>query len=53
MDDLVLEIMTVFGVKKKFRLQYKDKDFGNEYMNLMSTSQIEDRDTLKVIFSIN
>lgn len=52
-DDLVLEIMTVFGVKKKFRLQYKDKDFGNEYMNLMSTSQIEDRDTLKVIFSIN
>ncbi|XP_016430365.1 uncharacterized protein LOC107757411 [Sinocyclocheilus rhinocerous] len=49
-DDLVLEIMTVFGVNQKFRLQYKDKDFGNEYMNLMSTSQIEDRDTLKVIF---
>jgi len=50
LDDLVLEIMTVFGVKQKFRLQYKDKDFGNEYMNLMSTSQIEDRDTLKLIF---
>jgi len=33
LDDLVLEIMTVFGVKQKFRLQYKDKDFGNEYMN--------------------
>jgi len=28
-NDLVLEIMTVFGVKLKFRLQYKDKDFGN------------------------
>jgi len=41
-DDFVLEIMTVFGVKQKFRLQYKDKDFGNEYMHLMSTSQIED-----------
>ncbi|XP_073803642.1 uncharacterized protein [Danio rerio] len=49
-DELVLEIMTVFGVKQKFRLQYKDKDFGNEYMNLTSTTQIEDRDTLKVIF---
>ncbi len=49
-DDLFLEIMTVFGVKQKFRLQYKDKDFGNEYINLMSTCQIEDRDTLKVIF---
>ncbi len=49
-DDLFLEIMTVFGVKQKFRLQYKDKDFGNEYINLMSTSQIEDRGTPKVIF---
>ncbi len=37
-------------MKQKFRLQYKDKDFGNEYINLMSTSQIEDRDTLTVIF---
>ncbi len=50
MDDLFFEIMTVFGVKQKFRVQYKDKDFGNEYINLMSTSQIEDMDILKVIF---
>ncbi len=49
-DDLFFEIMTVFGVKQKFRVQYKDKDFGNEYINLMSTSQIEDGDILKVIF---
>ncbi|XP_057190382.1 sterile alpha motif domain-containing protein 3 [Triplophysa rosa] len=49
-DDLVHDIITVFGLKQKFRLQYKDKDFGNEYVNLMSTSEIEDRDTLKLIF---
>lgn len=49
-DQLVLEIKTVFGLKQQFRLQYQDSDFGNEYVNLMSTSEIEDRDTLKVIF---
>lgn len=36
---------------RQFRLQYKDADFGNEYVNLMSTSEIQDRDTLKVVFS--
>lgn len=25
-DDLVHEVINVFGVKQKFRLQYKDKD---------------------------
>ena len=44
---LLLEIKTVFGLKEQFRLQYKDVDFGNEYMNLMSTSEIQDRGTLK------
>ena len=46
-DELLLEIKTVFGLKEQFRLQYKDVDFGNEYMNLMSTSEIKDRGTLK------
>nr|XP_055031005.1 uncharacterized protein LOC129419839 [Misgurnus anguillicaudatus] len=50
LKELVHEIMTFFGIKQKFRLQFKDKDFGNEYMNLMSTSEIEDKDTLKLIF---
>lgn len=49
-DQLVHEIKTVFGLTEQFRLQYKDIDFGNEYVNLMSTSEIRDRDTLKVIF---
>lgn len=50
MDQLVLEIKTAFGLVQQFRLQYKDADFGNEYVNLTSTSEIRDRDTLKVVF---
>ncbi|XP_076869961.1 uncharacterized protein LOC143521224 isoform X1 [Brachyhypopomus gauderio] len=49
-DDLIVEIKNIFGLKGQFRLQYKDVDFENEYMNLASTSEIKDRDTLKVIF---
>ncbi|XP_041798790.1 uncharacterized protein LOC121627424 [Chelmon rostratus] len=49
-DQLVHEIKTAFGLVQQFRLQYKDADFGNEYVNLMSTSKIRDRDTLKVVF---
>lgn len=49
-DQLVLEIKAAFGIVQQFRLQYKDADFGNEYVNLMSTSEIKDRDTLKVVF---
>lgn len=44
-DQLVLEIKTASGLVQQFRLQYKDADFGNEYVNLTSTS-----DTLKVVF---
>lgn len=50
-DELVTEIKTAFGLKQLFRLQYKDCDFGNEFVNLTSTNEIRDRDTLK--FHIN
>ncbi|XP_058500363.1 uncharacterized protein LOC131469446 [Solea solea] len=49
-DQLVHEIKTAFGLVQQFRLQYKDADFGNEYVNLISTSEIRDRDTVKVVF---
>ncbi|XP_074528600.1 uncharacterized protein LOC141791837 [Halichoeres trimaculatus] len=49
-DQLVLEIKTAFGLTQPFRLQYKDTDFDNEYVNVTSTSEIKDRDTLKVIY---
>lgn len=49
-DELVLEIKTFFGVTEQFRLQYKDVDFGNDFMNLLSISDIQDRSTLKVVY---
>lgn len=29
-EQLVLDIKTLFGVEQQFRLQFKDADFGNE-----------------------
>lgn len=37
---LVHKMKTAFELVQQFRLQYKDPDFGNEYVNLMSTSEI-------------
>lgn len=48
-DELALEIRNFFGVTEQFRLQYKDIDFGNDFMNLVSISDIQDRSTLKVV----
>ncbi len=47
-DELALEITTYFGVTEQFRLQYRDVEFGNEFLNLSSISDIQDRSTLKV-----
>lgn len=33
----------------KFTLHYKDADFGEEYFSLTSTSDIKDKDTIKVV----
>ncbi|XP_059358598.1 uncharacterized protein LOC132096930 [Carassius carassius] len=49
-DELAFEIKTFFRVTEQFRLQYKDVDFGNEFMNLLSISDIQDRSTLKVVY---
>lgn len=49
-DHLALEIKTVLGVTVPFRLQYKDAEFENEFMNLSSISDIQDRSTLKVVY---
>lgn len=37
----------------KFRLQYKDIDFDNEFVNLSSTSDLQDKSTVKVIYLTN
>ncbi|XP_052430965.1 uncharacterized protein LOC127971776 [Carassius gibelio] len=38
-----------FGLNGNFTLHYKDADFGEEYFSLTSTSDIKDKDTVKVI----
>jgi hypothetical protein len=47
-EELVLEIKTAFGLREEFRVQYRDVEFGNEFMNLMETSEIQDKSTLKL-----
>ncbi|CAL8236185.1 unnamed protein product [Arctogadus glacialis] len=51
-EDLALKINTFFEVTEKFRLQYKDKDMDNQFMNLLSTSELEDKGTLKVVYML-
>ncbi|XP_072571851.1 uncharacterized protein [Paramormyrops kingsleyae] len=48
--ELSEEIMSQCGLEEDFRLQFMDAEFGNEFMNLQSTSEIQDRGTIKVIF---
>ncbi|XP_048843320.1 uncharacterized protein LOC125715604 isoform X1 [Brienomyrus brachyistius] len=49
LNDLKKEIQTQLGVLEDFRFQLKDLDF-NEFVNLSSTSDLQDRATLKIIF---
>ncbi|KAL2089328.1 hypothetical protein ACEWY4_014016 [Coilia grayii] len=50
LEDLVSEIKTIFGLSQPFRLQYRDSDFGNEYVNVVAIRDIQDKATLKVVF---
>lgn len=49
-EDLALKIRTFFQVTEHFRLQYKDKDMDDQFMNLLSISELEDKGTLKVVY---
>lgn len=46
-------IMKTFGLDGNFTLHYKDMDFGEEYFSLTSTSDIKDKDTIKVIHLVD
>lgn len=48
--DLTKEIAKQCNLEGNFRLQFMDPDFDNDFMNLMSTSEIQDKSTLKVVF---
>lgn len=49
LDELLSEIKTAFGLKGNLRLQYMDQDFGNDFFNLNSTTELQDLGTIKVI----
>lgn len=50
-DEVHHLVKTCFQLHEDFRLQYMDSDF-NEFMNLTSVSEIQNKSTLKVIMSL-
>ncbi|XP_041861760.1 uncharacterized protein LOC121652780 [Melanotaenia boesemani] len=49
-DEIVQHIKRQCGVEAHFRLQFMDTEFDNEFTNLMSVSEIQDKSTLKLVF---
>lgn len=47
--DLESIVRKSFGLDGSFSLHYKDPDFGEEYFSLTTTSDIMDKDTIKVV----
>lgn len=43
-------IQYTFGISGDFCLHYKDADFGNDFFTLLSTTDITDKDTIKVVY---
>lgn len=52
-ETLKEDIKKHFGLSEDFRLQYRDVEFDNEYMNLTTTTDIKDKSTVKVIYTGN
>ncbi|KAF7640946.1 hypothetical protein LDENG_00003750, partial [Lucifuga dentata] len=52
-EQLKGEIQRHFGLSGAFRLQYRDTELDNEYVNLTATSEIKDKSTVKVIMLPN
>ncbi|XP_023811402.1 uncharacterized protein LOC111947527 isoform X2 [Oryzias latipes] len=50
-SELVQEIQRQCAVNGDFRLQFMDPEFGNEFTNLVSTSDIQHKSSIKVIFN--
>ena len=47
MEELVADVMT--EERGNLRLQYQDKDFGDIFVNLTSTGELQDLGSIKVI----
>uniref|UniRef100_A0A8C7XNI8 Uncharacterized protein n=1 Tax=Oryzias sinensis TaxID=183150 RepID=A0A8C7XNI8_9TELE len=48
-EDLINEVKKQCGLDGSLKLQFMDSLFGNEFLNLTSVSEVEDKGTLKVI----
>ena len=40
-----------FEIQKDFRIQFMDPDFNNEFMNVTSVQDIQDRSTMKLVYN--
>lgn len=49
-DELHSLICDRFSIARDFCLHYKDVDFGDEFFTLFSTTDLKDKDTIKVVF---
>lgn len=49
-EEFALQIKTFFQVTEPFRLQYRDREMNDQFMNLSSTSELEDKATVKVLY---
>ncbi|CAL9691165.1 unnamed protein product [Knipowitschia caucasica] len=49
-DALKEELKRQLSLPDNFRLQYRDVDFDNEFVNLSNISEIKDKSTIKVIY---
>ncbi|KAL6473044.1 hypothetical protein MHYP_G00192320 [Metynnis hypsauchen] len=52
-DELHSIICDTFGITGNFTLHYKDAEFGSEYFSLYSTTDIKDKDTIKVVYILD
>lgn len=47
------EICEAFGIERDFHIQFMDPDFNNEFMNITSVQDIQDRSTIKLLYTTN
>lgn len=50
LTDLHNTIRQAFDIQADFRIQFIDPDFNNEFMNVMSVQDIQDRSTIKLVY---
>ncbi|CAL9702044.1 unnamed protein product [Knipowitschia caucasica] len=51
MEALNSQLKETFNISSDFTLHYKDADFGDEFFSLLSTSEIKDKDTIKIVYT--